>query len=73
MRPWSAGTVTPAGLFVMLFVCHVDEIGFVRRLYKLFWRYRERSTEEKGLDWLSLCCFDVSSDGSYLVRDAKNW
>lgn len=45
-----AGTVSPAGPFEMPFIRHGNEVAYVRRLYALFQRYHERSTEEDGFE-----------------------
>lgn len=40
MRLQSADVSSPVGPFVILFVHHVDEVVYVRRLYALYRRYR---------------------------------
>lgn len=70
MRPSCAGTVRLSGPDDMLFIRQVYEAGIVRRLCKLFQKYLERSTEEEGFDWLSLCCFDTQYHKVFLVHGA---
>lgn len=57
----------------MLFICHGDEVAYARQLYALPWRYRERSTEEKELYWMSLSCSEPSYNKFHLVRNAAGW
>lgn len=46
---------------------------YVRRLYSLFLKYRERETEEKGFDWMLLCCFEPLYNKFYLLYDVVYW
>lgn len=71
--PSGAGTNNPARLFDIPFIRHGDEIVYVRRLYALIRKYRERSTEEDEFDWMSLCCFEQPIDKFYLVHEAVDW
>lgn len=73
MRPWCAGTISPAGSFDMSFVRHDDEVAYICCLYGLFRKYRERSIEEEDSGWLSLCCFNAPYHKFYLVRDGADW
>lgn len=70
MRQWSGGTISPAESFEMSFIRHGDELSYIQWLNALLWRYRETTIEEKGRDWLPLCCPQFPYDTSYLVRDA---
>lgn len=49
------GYISLPGSFEMRCVLHVDEVADIRRLYTLFQRYHEMSTEEEGFDWLLQC------------------
>lgn len=73
MRQWCACTVSSAGPFDLPFVCHIDEAAYVSCLYALFRKYLEKSTEEEGFDWLSLCCIDAPYDRFYLICNAASW
>lgn len=57
----------------MPFICNGDRLAYIRRLNTLFRRYCERSAEQKGFDWLSLCCLEPAYDMCFLVHDAVNW
>lgn len=73
MRLWCAGKVNPSEPFEMPFVCYVVKDAYVRRLYEFFRKYRKRSTEEEGFDWVSLCRTEAPFDEFYLVRNAEDW
>lgn len=47
VRQRCAGTINPTGPFDMPCILHGDRVAYVRHLYVLFRRYREKSTEEK--------------------------
>lgn len=74
MCQWYANTFSSAEPFDRPLIRHVVEVANVRRLYTLFWRYREVSTEVKIFYWLSSRCYEPRYDKFYLVRDAlKLW
>lgn len=50
IRQRCAGKTNSAGLFDMQLIRPGNEAAYVRRLYALFCKHRERSTEEKRLD-----------------------
>lgn len=50
-----------------------DEISYLRLLYAFFRRCRKGATKEEGLDWLSLCNFELPYNKFYLVREAADW
>lgn len=66
-------TIILTKLIDMPFIFHGGEVSYVRRLYAFFRKYREMSTEEGGLDWMPLYCFEPPYDKFYLVRDAFYW
>lgn len=45
----------PAELLDVPLVRHVYGVAYARRMHALFWKYREGSRKEKGLNWLSFC------------------
>lgn len=73
MLPWCTGIFGPAGPYVMPFVRHGGEVAYSRRLYALFWRYREEPTGKGELDCSPVCCSELPYVKFFLVRDTVGW
>lgn len=68
-----AGTISSDDQLDMPFICYGVDAGYLRRLYTLFQKYRERSTEKEGYAWMSLFSFKPLHDKLSLVRGAAIW
>lgn len=54
MHRWCAGTISPAKLLDMSFICHSDKFSSSGRLYELLRRH-EKFVVKGDLDLVSLC------------------